>query len=242
MPGLLQIEAISKRFRGLQALDSVSFAVDEGGVFGVIGANGAGKTTLFNIISGAMKPDSGAVRFAGSLITGQMPSSLCMLGIGRTFQIARPFPELTVLETIRVAALCRLRNMRAATARAAEVAARFGLAQKLDRLGRHLSVLERKRLELARAYATGPRLLLLDEVAAGLRPGEVDDLVATIRAIADENITILMIEHVLAAVFALARHVVVLDQGRVIAEGSPQEVARDAKVIEAYLGAGYAVA
>jgi branched-chain amino acid transport system ATP-binding protein len=240
MPGLLEVDSIGKRFRGLQALDNVSFVVDEGGVSGVIGANGAGKTTLFNIISGAIKPDSGIVRFASDDVTGHTPSSLCMAGIGRTFQIARPFPELTVLETIRVAVLCRLRNMRTATARATEIAARFGLAQKLDRLGRHLSVIERKRLELARAYATGPRLLLLDEVAAGLRPGEVNDLVALIRAIADENITVLMIEHVLAAVFALARQVVVLDQGRLIAEGPPQHVAGDAKVIEAYLGAGYA--
>ena len=133
MAGLLEIETISKRFRGLQALDNVSFAVDEGGVFGVIGANGAGKTTLFNIISGAMKPDSGTVRFAGQVVTGHTPSSLCEAGIGRTFQIARPFPDLTVLETIRVAVLCRVRNMRAATARAADIAGRFGLAQKLDR-------------------------------------------------------------------------------------------------------------
>ena len=240
MQRLLEVDAIGKRFRGLQVLDNISFAVDEGGVFGVIGANGAGKTTLFNIISGAMKPDAGTVRFAGNDVTSRTPSSLCMAGIGRTFQIARPFPELTVLETIRVAVLCHLRNMRAATERAAEIAARFGLAQKIDRLGRHLSVLERKRLELARAYATGPRLLLLDEVAAGLRPTEVDDLVALIRAIAEENITVLMIEHVLAAVFALARRVVVLDQGRVIAEGPPQQVAKDVRVVEAYLGAGYA--
>jgi branched-chain amino acid transport system ATP-binding protein len=242
MPGFLEIEAVSKRFRGLQALDNVSFAVEEGGVFGVIGANGAGKTTLFNIISGAMKADRGTVRFAGDVVTGHTPSRLCLAGIGRTFQIARPFPDLTVLETIRVAVLCRVRQMRAATARAAAIAARFGLEQKLDRRGRHLSVLERKRLELARAYATGPRLLLLDEVAAGLRPGEVDDLIGIIRSIADENITVLMIEHVLAAVFALARRVVVLDQGRVIAEGLPQTVAKDANVIEAYLGAGYAAA
>jgi len=242
MLGLLEIDAIGKRFRGLQALDNVSFTIDEGGVFGVIGANGAGKTTLFNIIAGAMKPDSGTVRFAGNTVTGYAPSRLCAAGVGRTFQIARPFPDLTVAETIRIAVLGRLRNMRAATARAADIADRFGLAQKLDRLGRHLSVLERKRLELARAYATGPRLLLLDEVAAGLRPSEVDNLIEIIRAIAAENITVLMIEHVLAAVFALARHDIVLDQGRVIAQGTPQAVAKDAKVIEAYLGAGYAAA
>lgn len=242
MTALLAVEAIAKHFVGLRALDDVTFGIEEGGVVAVIGANGAGKTTLFNIISGAMKPDSGVVRFAGAEVTGRTPSSLCAAGIARTFQIARPFPEMTVLETIRVAALIRIRSMAAATRRAEDIAAKFRLGDKLDRMGRNLSVLERKRLELARAYATGPRLLLLDEVAAGLRPGEVDDLVSTVRDVARENITILMIEHVLAAVFALARHVVVLDQGHLIAEGAPQAVARDAKVITAYLGAGYAPA
>jgi branched-chain amino acid transport system ATP-binding protein len=236
----LQIERIGKRFRGLKALDDVSFAVEEGGVIGIIGANGAGKTTLFNIISGAIKPDVGVVRFAGIDVTGQTPSRLCIAGIGRTFQIARPFPDLTVLETIRVAVLSRIHAMRQATDRAAGVAQRFGLGQMLDRRGRHLNVLERKRLELARAYATAPRLLLLDEVAAGLRPGEIDVFVEIVRAVAAEKITVLMIEHVLAAVFALARRVVVLDQGRTIADGTPQAVAADHRVVEAYLGAGYA--
>jgi branched-chain amino acid transport system ATP-binding protein len=240
MSELLQIERIGKRFRGLKALDDVSFDVEEGGVIGIIGANGAGKTTLFNIISGAIKPDVGVVRFAGIDVTGQTPSRLCIAGIGRTFQIARPFPDLTVLETIRVAVLSRIHAMRPATDRAAGVAQRFGLGQMLDRRGRHLNVLERKRLELARAYATAPRLLLLDEVAAGLRPGEIDVFVEIVRAVAAENITVLMIEHVLAAVFALARRVVVLDQGRTIADGTPQAVAADHRVVEAYLGAGYA--
>jgi branched-chain amino acid transport system ATP-binding protein len=240
MSELLQVERISKRFRGLKALDDVSFNVEDGGVIGIIGANGAGKTTLFNIIAGAIKPDVGVVRFAGIDVTGQTPSRLCIAGIGRTFQIARPFPDLTVLETIRVAVLSRVHAMRSATDRAARIAHRFGLGQMLDRRGRHLNVLERKRLELARAYATAPRLLLLDEVAAGLRPSEVDVFVEIVRAVAAENITVLMIEHVLAAVFALARRVVVLDQGRTIADGTPQTVAADRRVVEAYLGAGYA--
>lgn len=240
MQPLLKLEGISKRFSGLQALSDVSFSVPEGGVFGVIGANGAGKTTLFNVIAGALKPDSGVILLDGGNVLGIAPSGLCARGIARTFQIARPFPDLSILETIRVAVLGRIRNMRQATARAEEVAERFGLAGKIDRIGRNLSVLERKRLELARAYATGPRILLLDEVAAGLRPGEIEEFVEIVRSITAEKITVLMIEHVLPAVFALARRVVVLDQGKKICEGAPEQVSRDPAVITAYLGSGYA--
>jgi len=239
---LLVVDRVNKRFRGLQALRDVSLSVDEGGVFGIIGANGAGKTTLFSIISGALNADSGEVHFAGARVTGLSPSRLCAGGIARTFQVARPFPQLTVLETIRVAVLGRLHRMAEATGRAEIIASRFGLADKTHRLGRNLSVLERKRLELARAYATAPRLLLLDEVAAGLRPGEIQDLIGLVRSITEEGITVLMIEHVLPAVFALARRVAVLDQGRLIAEATPVEVARDPTVISAYLGTGYASA
>ena len=236
---LLVLDRINKRFSGLQALRDVSLSVEESGVFGIIGANGAGKTTLFSIISGALKADSGEVQFAGARVTGETPSRLCAGGIARTFQVARPFPNLTVLETIRVAVLGRFHRMADATRRAETIAGRFGLADKAERLGRNLSVLERKRLELARAYATTPRLLLLDEVAAGLRPAEVQDLVGLVRSITEEGITVLMIEHVLPAVFALARRVAVLDQGRVIAEATSAEVARDPTVISAYLGSGY---
>jgi branched-chain amino acid transport system ATP-binding protein len=242
MAALLEIEAIEKRFRGLRALRGVSFSVNAGGAFGIIGSNGAGKTTLFNIIAGAFPPDSGEIRLRGQRITGMAPHQLCAMGIARTFQIARPFPEMTVLETVRLAALGRIRSMRDATRRAEEIVERFGLGAMIERRGRDLSVLERKRLEIARAFATRPEILLLDEVAAGLRPGEIDSFIALVRAITDEGVTVVMIEHVLAAVFALASHVVVLDQGAKIAEGAPREVARDAQVIAAYLGAGYVAA
>lgn len=242
MAVLLEVAAIEKHFSGLQALQDISFEVDDGGVFGIMGANGAGKTTLFNIIAGALKPDGGTVRFRGADVTGQRPSRLCAAGIARTFQIAKPFPELTVLETVRVGAFIRERGTAAATRRARQVVDRFGLGPKADALGRHLTVLERKRLELARAYATEPKVLLLDEVAAGLRPTEVEDLVAIVRSVVEEGVTVLMIEHVLPAIFALARHVVVLDHGRMIADGTPDEIASNRAVIEAYLGAGYAPA
>jgi branched-chain amino acid transport system ATP-binding protein len=242
MAAFLEVDRIDKHFSGVHALRDVSMTIDEGGVVGVIGANGAGKTTLFSIIAGALRPDRGHIRFRGVDRTGHVPSNLCAAGIARTFQIARPFPDLTVIETVRIGALARLNRMAAATRLAGEIVARFGLADKAHLRGRHLGVLERKRLELARAYATRPSLLLLDEVAAGLRPTEVETLVGIVREITAEGITVVMIEHVLQAVFALAQRVVVLDQGRKIADGSPLDVARDRAVIDAYLGTGYAAA
>jgi branched-chain amino acid transport system ATP-binding protein len=239
---LLELRQIGKRFGGVQALDDVTFEVPEGGVFGIMGANGAGKTTLFNIIAGALRPDRGRILLRGRDVTGLEPSRLCIAGIARTFQIARPFPDWTAFETVRAGTLNRERRMAAANAKADAILDRFGLTPKADMLGRDLTILERKRLELARAYATKPTVLLLDEVAAGLRPNEVETLVGLVREIAAEGITVLMIEHVLAAIFSLATRAAVLDYGRLIAQGTPDEVARNPRVVAAYFGAGYAAA
>lgn len=239
MSTIMEIAGISKRFGGLRALREVSFAVPEGGIYGIMGANGAGKTTLFNIIAGSLGPDAGEIRFRGRNVTGLVPSRLCASGIARTFQITRPFPELTVRETVQIGLMNRARNLARARARADAVIERFALGPHADVHGRHLTVIERKRLELARAYATGPSVLLLDEVGAGLRPPEVQSLVTLIRDIAAEGITVLMIEHVLPAIFALAAHIVVLDHGQKIAEGTPEEITRNSAVIQAYLGADY---
>jgi branched-chain amino acid transport system ATP-binding protein len=239
---ILEVSGVAKRFGGLQALADVTFSVPRGGIYGVMGANGAGKTTLFAVIAGFLQPDAGSVRLEGRAVTGLAPSRLCEAGIARTFQITRPFPELSVLDTVRVGALVREHRMPAATARAGGILERFKLAGRRNALGRELTVLERKRLEIARAYATGPKLLLLDEVAAGLRPAEVEELIALVREIAAEGVTVLMIEHVLAAIFALAQRVLVLDHGRRIAEGTPEEISHDRAVVEAYLGAEFGLA
>jgi branched-chain amino acid transport system ATP-binding protein len=239
---LLAVEGVGKRFGGLQALADVSFEVAEGEIVGVIGPNGAGKTTLFNVITGFDVPDAGDVVLRGERITGRAPHRICRLGIARTFQISKPFANLTVLEAVRIGALNRLPAMEAATARALEILELLGLAAKRHQLGRHLTVAERKRLELARALATGPALLLMDEVAAGLRPAEVQEMIALVRGIAARGVTVLIIEHVLEAVMRLSGRIVVLNHGQVIAEGRPEDLVNDARVIEAYLGEAYDLA
>jgi branched-chain amino acid transport system ATP-binding protein len=237
---LLQVEAVSKRFGGLLALDRASFAAEAGRITALIGPNGAGKTTLFSIISGFLAPSAGRVRYDGADITSLPPHRLARRGIARTFQIVQPFAALTVQDNIAVGAhLTRPRRAQALAA-AAEVAHAVGLGALLDRPAASLTVAGRKRLELARALAIGPRLLLLDEVLAGLNPSEIRDMVPVIRAIAARGIAIVMIEHVMQAVMRLAEQVYVLAEGRVIAEGTPQSVAGDARVVEAYLGHGAA--
>jgi branched-chain amino acid transport system ATP-binding protein len=234
---LLAVSSVTKRFRGLIAVDNVSLNVEAGSIFAVIGPNGAGKTTLFNLIAGVFAPDAGTITFDGERIDRASPEHICQLRIVRTFQIMRPFPELTVIENAAIGAMLRAPDMDHAYAEAGEILRRLDLWDKRACKAHELTLPDRKRLEVARALATRPKLLLLDEVMAGLRPTETDRIVDILRTLnAEENITILMIEHVMRAVMALATRVHVLHHGATIAEGTPVEVTRDARVIESYLG------
>jgi branched-chain amino acid transport system ATP-binding protein len=237
---LLQVQDVSRSFGGLAAVRSVSLDLQAGGISALIGPNGAGKTTLFALMSGFLRPDSGRIVFDATDITGQAPHLNARRGLTRTFQIVQPFAVQTVRENIAVGAHLHCASRREALAAADAVAQRLGLAPQLDKPAGDLTVAGRKRLELARALATRPRLLLLDEVLAGLNPQEVGEMVPVVRAIAAEGVTVLMIEHVMQAVMNLAAHVWVLAQGELIAAGTPGEVTRDVKVIEAYLGHGTA--
>jgi len=237
---LLVVDRVTHRFGGLLAVNAASLTAHEGRITALIGPNGAGKTTLFSIISGFLTPDEGDIRYAGEVITGEPPHRLARRGIARTFQIVQPFAGLTVRENILVGAHLHHGRRAAALAAAEEVGRNVGLSDLLDRPASTLTVAGRKRLELARALAIEPKLLLLDEVLAGLNPSEIRDIVPVIRGLCARGITIMMIEHVMQAVMSLAEHVFVLAEGRVIAEGAPVQVAADPVVIEAYLGHGAA--
>jgi branched-chain amino acid transport system ATP-binding protein len=237
MPALLEVEGVSKSFSGLRAVQNVTFTCNDGEILALIGPNGAGKTTCFNLIAGVHRADSGTVRLAGERIDGRRPDQICRAGIGRTFQLVKPFAGLSVLDNVVIGALNAARRVAEARKRADEVLDLLGLFAKRDHPAASLTLPERKRLEVARALATSPRILLLDEVMAGLRPTEVDQMVLLLSDLnSQRGITILLTEHVMRAVMALASRVIVLHHGQLIAEGTPDEVTRNPAVIESYLG------
>ena len=236
----LLVKNLSKSFGGLKAVQDVSLEVAHGSLTALIGPNGAGKTTLFALMSGFLTPDSGSVFFDGNDITGRAPHLNARAGMTRTFQIVQPFATQTVRQNIAIGAHLRIKNRQDALIEAERIAGQVGLSAQIDKLASNLTVAGRKRLELARALATQPRLLLLDEVLAGLNPQEIAEMIPVVRGIARGGVTVLMIEHVMQAVMNLAEHVWVLAQGRLIAQGSPLEVTADEKVVEAYLGHGTA--
>ena len=234
---LLEVRGVSKSFRGLRAVHDASFEVRQGSVNALIGPNGAGKTTIFNMIAGVYTPDGGTIRFIDREIQRLRPDQVCAAGIGRTFQIVKPFAGLSVLDNVLVGAFLREKTSGAARILSLQILEKLGLAAKRDQLASSLTLPDRKRLEVARALATRPKLLLLDEVMAGLRPTECDQIVAVFRELnRAEGLTILLIEHVMRAVMALAGRIVVLHHGEVIARGTPDEVVRDKAVLECYLG------
>jgi branched-chain amino acid transport system ATP-binding protein len=238
MNTLLEVDGVSKRFRGLLAVDNVSFSVPQGAIFALIGPNGAGKTTMFNMIAGEFWPNAGTISFEGQRIDGLTPDAICQRGIGRTFQIVKPFMGLTVEENAMIGALLRRPHVDDARKHAHEVLRRLELYDKRAQRASALTLPDRKRLEVARALATDPKLLLLDEVMAGLRPNETTRIVHTLRGLNRETgITILLIEHVMQAVMALAQEILVLHHGAAIAQGKPEQVVREPAVVESYLGA-----
>jgi branched-chain amino acid transport system ATP-binding protein len=235
---LLEVRNLTKFFRGLRAVHAVSFDVEEGAIVAMIGPNGAGKTTCFNLVAGVFPADAGDVRLDGRRIDGLRPDQVCRAGIARTFQVVKPFPQLTVEENVIVGALNATSGVAEARREAARVLQMLHLDGKSAEPASSLTLPERKRLEVARAMATRPRVLLLDEVMAGLRPTEVDEMVGVFRRInAQTGLTILLIEHVMRAVMALAAHIVVLHHGEKICEGTPEQVVNDPQVLECYLGA-----
>ncbi len=235
---LLEMAGLSKRFGGLHAVSNFDLRLDAGEIVGLIGPNGAGKTTAFHLIAGFHAPTSGEIRFKGSSIVGFKPHAICRLGLARTFQIVQPFAGLSVVENVMVGAFNRERDAAAARRLAGEIVEFVGLGPRRDMPARSLTLSDRKRLEMARGLATRPELLLLDEAMSGLNPTEIDEIVGLIRRIHARGVSLLIIEHVMQAIMALSHRLVVLHHGEKLAEGVPGEVARDRRVIEAYLGEG----
>jgi branched-chain amino acid transport system ATP-binding protein len=236
MADALVIRGLSKRFGGLRAVQDVSFTVRENETLALIGPNGAGKTTSFHLITGFHRPDSGSVSAFGRDITGLKPHDVCALGLARTFQVAKPFGAMTVLDNVMTGAFLRDRHVAVARDMAREAIEFTGLSARMLTAAKDLTTIDQRRLEMARALATQPKLLLLDEVMAGLNPAEIDQAVALVGKLSARGLTIVIVEHVMRAIMAVARHIVVLDHGQKIAEGSPKEIVENPEVIRAYLG------
>jgi len=234
---ILQVKGISKRFGGLQATNNVSFDVYENEILSIIGPNGAGKSTLFNLITNFYTVDSGSILYNGKDIVGMTPDAICELGITRTFQVARPFPGLSVADNILVALLPKSKTVAEARGKVDEILQQVSLKQKANSMGGELTTLERKRLELGKALATNPKVLLLDEVMTGLKPKEMDEMMDLIREL-KKRMTIIFVEHVMRVVMGVSERVLVMDHGSKIAEGTPQEVTSNPEVVSAYLGRG----
>jgi branched-chain amino acid transport system ATP-binding protein len=239
MAEALVVRNLSKRFGGLRAVQNLSFSINEGETVALIGPNGAGKTTSFHLITGFHRPDEGSVTAFGRDIVGLRPHDICAHGLARTFQVARPFGGMTVLANVMTGAFLRDKRPEVACAKAYEAIEFVGLSAKAHTPARDLTTIDQRRLEMARALATEPRLLLLDEVMAGLNPSEIDQAVALVGKLSKRGLTIIIVEHVMRAIMAVARHIVVLDHGQKIAEGGPKEIVENQEVVRAYLGSGY---
>ena len=239
MTDALVITGLSKRFGGLRAVQDVSFTVKQNETLALIGPNGAGKTTSFHLITGFHRADSGSVKAFGREIVGLKPHDVCALGLARTFQVAKPFGAMTVLANVMTGAFLRDRHVAAARDRAREAIEFVGLSAREQTRAKDLTTIDQRRLEMARALATQPKILLLDEVMAGLNPAEIDQAVALVEKLSQAGLTIVIVEHVMRAIMAVARHIVVLDHGQKIAEGAPKQIVENPEVIRAYLGSGY---
>ncbi len=239
---LLEVTAMTKEFGGLRAVDSLDLTIKKGQILGLIGPNGAGKSTAFNCIAGVYAPTSGEIVFNGKKINGEKPWDLCHKGLARTFQIVKPFASKSVLYNVMVASFSKTNSRSIAKDKALETLKFLNFEDQKDILSGNLTIADRKRLEIARALATEPELLLLDEVMAGLRPAEVDEMVETLKKLRDSGITIFVIEHIMRAIMALSDEIVVIQFGKKIAEGTPDQIANNENVIKAYLGEDYATA